>query len=89
MASSAYTKPRYMKLLVSKRTKTLVPTKASARVSRPGGLAAPRSAASISGRVVPSSSTCKGGLAPSAKVATFCRMPSSRMRKSPGFSPLM
>ena len=32
MASSAYTKPWYMKLLVSKSTKTLVPTKASGRL---------------------------------------------------------
>ena len=35
MASEAYTKPRYMKLLVSNSTNTLVPTKASERRSMP------------------------------------------------------
>jgi hypothetical protein len=78
-----------MKLLVSNRTKTLVPTNASGLVSRPGAPAAASRGASTSGLVLPSSSTATGGLAPSAKVETLCRIPSSRMRKSLGFIPLM
>jgi hypothetical protein len=81
-----------MKLLVSKRTKTLVPTKASVGVSMRGcSGTASRSgvATSMSGLAVPSSRMATGGFAPSANVETFCRIPSSRIRKSFGFSPLM
>src|SRR5258708_26840170 len=76
-----------MKLLVSNSTKTLVPTKASARGSRPGLRGAPLSPA-INGRVVPSSLTCRAGRFPSANVAIFCTIPSSVILKSLGFSPL-
>src|SRR5207247_281216 len=87
MASSAYTKPRYMKLLVSNSTKTLVPMKASARGSRPGLPGEPPSPA-MSGRVVPSSLTCSAGRLPSANVASFWTIPSSSTRKSLGLRPL-
>jgi hypothetical protein len=55
----------------------LVPTKASLCKSMPGLPDASAASPAVSGRVLPSSNTCMGGLVPSAKVAIFCTMPSS------------
>src|SRR5580693_3965872 len=76
-----------MKLLVSNRTNTLVPTNASL-----AGAAARRSPSGCSpgamGFRVPSSRICMAGRFPSENVASFSLIPSSMMRKSAGFKPL-